>query len=175
MKKGQLLKDLWFNIRAARMLRSVVADFSCGIRSCSAASIHPTEPPWKCTACGFSPAPFIDLHFVLVPVSPWLSRGEDALADRACGGMDTRTRTDSPLLPLLFQGLAQTAPQIPLSCGQKMGIAKLKMDLESSAELGAWKLKPTPRIAAIPSFKATLPTLMLCFFWSKRYEFNALI
>lgn len=65
--------------------------------------------------------------------------------------------------------------RFPSPVGKKMGIAKLKMGLQSSAELGAWKLKPTPRIAAIPSFKATLPTLMLCFFWSKRYGFNALI
>lgn len=158
------------------MLRSVVADFSCGIRSCSAASIHPTEPPWKCTACGFSPAPFIDLHFVLVPVSPWLSRGEDAPAELARAERWTHGHAQI----LLFCHCSSRAwlkqlLRFPSAVGKKMGIAKLKMDLQSSAELGAWKLKPTPRIAAIPSFKATLPTLMLCFFWSKRYGFNALI
>lgn len=57
-----------------------------------------------------SPSPFIDLHFVLLPILPWFSCGKDALAE--VRGMDTQTLTDPPPLPLLSQGLAQAAPQI---------------------------------------------------------------
>lgn len=43
----------------------------------------------------------------------------------------------------------------------KNGHCKIKNGFQSSAELGAWKLKYTTRLAASPSFTATLPTLFL--------------
>lgn len=90
--------------------------FSCGIRSCSAASIHPTEPPWKCTACVLFFFFFLSLLHLLICILswfPWLRShvGRD-------GHTDTHGSSSSPSAP---PGPASSSSSRlgALSCGEK--------------------------------------------------------